>query len=144
MNGVAEKCMQDISARSRSLRNRSGLHLSQWEITTRHAVYLKNRSPSKALPFGEAESLSQAITPFEAYNNRQPDFPKLKVFGCRASARNPQQPGQPRKKFESRILRGEHILVGMSGNQIFQLLHIKTPRGIETADVDFNEYSFPA
>lgn len=78
MNSVAERCMQDISARSRSLLNRSGLHLSQWEITTRHAVYLKNKSPTKALPFGEARSLSQAITPFEAYYNRQPDSSKLR------------------------------------------------------------------
>lgn len=37
-----------------------------------------------ALPFGEAGMLSTAITPYEAMYGRQPDFKKLRIFGCKA------------------------------------------------------------
>ncbi|RAL58001.1 hypothetical protein DID88_006630 [Monilinia fructigena] len=62
MNGVAEKKIQDISATARSLLSESGIKPSMWELTVKHAVHLKNRSPTKALPFGEAGTLSTSIT----------------------------------------------------------------------------------
>ncbi|RAL60079.1 hypothetical protein DID88_000705 [Monilinia fructigena] len=143
MNGVAEKKIQDISATARSLLSESGIEPRMWELTTKHAVYLKNRSPTKSLPFGEAGMLSLAITPYEAMSGRQPDFKKLRIFGCKAWARNPQQPGLTTKKFESRILKGEHIFIGMDGNSIYLLLNLHSNTIYRTADADFDEYRYP-
>ncbi|RAL68310.1 hypothetical protein DID88_007040 [Monilinia fructigena] len=143
MNGVAEKKIQDISATARSLLSESGIKPSMWELTVKHAVHLKNRSPTKALPFGEAGTLSTSITPYEAMYSRQPDFKKLRIFGCKAWARNPQQPGLMTKKFESRVLKGEHIMIGMDGNNIYRLLNLHTKTITRTADADFDEYRYP-
>ena len=37
------------------------------------AVYLRNRSPSKAV---------EGMTPFEAYHGRKPSVENLRAFGC--------------------------------------------------------------
>ncbi|KAG6514647.1 hypothetical protein ZIOFF_025016 [Zingiber officinale] len=50
-----------------------------WGEAVRHAVYLLNRLPTKAL--GER-------TPFEAWMGRKPHLTHLKVFGCIAYAKN--------------------------------------------------------
>ncbi|KAG6491196.1 hypothetical protein ZIOFF_052532 [Zingiber officinale] len=50
-----------------------------WGEAVRHAVYLLNRLPTKAL--GER-------TPFEAWMGRKPHLAHLKVFGCIAYAKN--------------------------------------------------------
>ncbi|RAL64946.1 hypothetical protein DID88_001537 [Monilinia fructigena] len=88
MNGVAEKKIQDISATARSLLSESGIKPSMWELTVKHAVHLKNRSPTKALPFGEAGTLSTSITPYEAIY----PFKELKEKSI------PEPPGTERKR----------------------------------------------
>ncbi|RAL58002.1 hypothetical protein DID88_006631 [Monilinia fructigena] len=47
------------------------------------------------------------------------------------------------KKFESRVLKGEHIMIGMDGNNIYRLLNLHTKTITRTADADFDEYRYP-
>ena len=44
-----------------------------WAESLSTAVYLRNRSPSKAVV---------GMTPFEAWNDYKPEVSHLRVFGC--------------------------------------------------------------
>ncbi|ESZ89916.1 Gag-Pol polyprotein [Sclerotinia borealis F-4128] len=109
INGVAEKHIQDISARSKSLLNQAGMLEDQWELTTRYIIWLCNKAFTKALSFGESGSLSTVITLFGVYYSRLPDFINLQVFSYKVFALNLQFPGKLIKKFESRILKRDNV-----------------------------------
>ncbi|KAG6478780.1 hypothetical protein ZIOFF_062224 [Zingiber officinale] len=66
-------------AMARSLLKGTHMPARFWGEAVRHAVYLLNRLPTKAL--GER-------TPFEAWMGRKPHLAHLKVFGCIAYAKN--------------------------------------------------------
>ena len=74
-NGVAERANRTIMEAARSMLHAAGLPLSFWEYAVRTAVYLRNRSPTKALTDS---------TPYEAWRGDKPDLSHLRVFGCRA------------------------------------------------------------
>ncbi|KAG6534427.1 hypothetical protein ZIOFF_008313 [Zingiber officinale] len=67
------------SAVHRSILHSTHMPTRFWGEAVRHAVYLLNRLPTKAL--GER-------TPFEAWMGRKPHLAHLKVFGCIAYAKN--------------------------------------------------------
>ena len=46
---------------------------SLWIDAVRHAAYLRNRAPTRAV---------DGKTPFEAWNNRKPNISHLREFGC--------------------------------------------------------------
>ena len=52
-----------------------------WAEALSTAVYLRNRSPTKAL---------EGITPFEAWHGSKPDVSALQIFGCCAYAHVPK------------------------------------------------------
>ncbi|OAE21174.1 hypothetical protein AXG93_4012s1040 [Marchantia polymorpha subsp. ruderalis] len=56
----------------------SGLSHGYWGEAIHTAVYLQNRSPSKALPNDK--------TPYELWHGQKPDLRHLQVFGCTAFA----------------------------------------------------------
>ena len=85
-----------------------------WCLGIQHAVYLKNRILTAALPYGEG-TLATAITPYEAYKGTVPKLTSLRVFGCAAFPINTKEK-HPRK-FDSRMKPG-YIFVGMAGNSI--------------------------
>ncbi|KAG6524465.1 hypothetical protein ZIOFF_014374 [Zingiber officinale] len=68
-----------VMAMARSLLKGTHMPARFWGEAVRHAVYLLNRLPTKAL--GER-------TPFEAWMGRKPHLAHLKVFGCIAYAKN--------------------------------------------------------
>ena len=74
-NGVAERANRTIMEAARSMLHAAGLPLSFWEYAVLTAVYLRNRSPTKALT---------NATPYEAWRGEKPDLSHLRVFGCRA------------------------------------------------------------
>nr|GEX24163.1 zinc finger, CCHC-type [Tanacetum cinerariifolium] len=53
-----------------------------WAEAVRHAIYILNSVPTKAL---------EDITPYEAIKQRKPNLEKLRVFGCIAYAKVPSQ-----------------------------------------------------
>ena len=74
-NGVAERANRTIMEAARAMLHAAGLPLSFWECAVMAAVYLRNRSPTKALT---------DATPYEAWRGDKPDLSHLRVFGCRA------------------------------------------------------------
>ena len=71
-NGVAERANRTIMEAARAMLRAAGLPLSFWEYAVMAAVYLRNRSPTKALT---------DATPYEAWRG---DKSHLRVFDCRA------------------------------------------------------------
>ncbi|GJW26567.1 zinc finger, CCHC-type containing protein [Tanacetum coccineum] len=53
-----------------------------WAEAVRHAIYILNSVPTKAL---------EDITPYEAIKHRKPNLENLRVFGCIAYAKIPSQ-----------------------------------------------------
>ncbi len=57
------------------------LHKKLWAEILSTAVYLRNRSPTKAV---------KRMTPFEAFNERKPDVGLLRIVGCVCYAHIPR------------------------------------------------------
>ncbi|KAG6521698.1 hypothetical protein ZIOFF_018823 [Zingiber officinale] len=78
-NGVVEHRNRTVMAMARSLLKGTHMPVRFWGEAVRHAVYLLNRLPTKAL--GEC-------TPFEAWMGRKSHLTHLRVFGCVAYVKN--------------------------------------------------------
>ena len=128
--------MGKINATIRSLLYQAKLHHSMWDYAVEHAVWLKNRLPTSALPYG---AYFDAATPFQAYHGHKPDLESLRIFGCAAHSVNIHGHSLT---YDPKIL-DEHIFVGMKGNRIWRLLNRHTKKELLTTDVKFNEYLFP-
>ena len=108
-----------------------------WDYAAEHAVYLKNRAPTDALPYGAIK----ASTPFEAYKGIKANIKNLRVFGSKAIIKLPNN--RHAGKWTPYIKPGSHILVGLRGDSIQKLLDCKTLKDQVSTDCDFNEYEFP-
>ena len=137
MNGVAERLIQMIDQLARSMLYQAKLPPTMWCYATEHAVWIRNRTPTSALPFSNN---STAETPYESYNLRKPDVRNLRVFGCAAYPHNSLQ--RMPAHMDPRI-RGEYIFVGLRGRAIFRVLNTTTLKEEVYGNVDFNEYKFP-
>lgn len=140
LNGVVERLMGTVAVRARSMLYQAGLSTDFWCLAVEHAVFIRNRAPTAALPFGSNE-MAEAITPFEAYKGGYPDLTRLRVFGCAAYPINTREKFP--SKFESRSKQG-YIFVGMKGSSIWKLLNCKTFKIEHYADAKFDESMFPA
>ncbi|KAG6512493.1 hypothetical protein ZIOFF_030614 [Zingiber officinale] len=78
-NGVVERRNCTVMAMARSLLKGTHMPARFWGEAVRHAVYLLNRLPTRAL--GDR-------TPFEAWMGRKPHLAHLKVFGYVAYVKN--------------------------------------------------------
>ncbi|KAG6515151.1 hypothetical protein ZIOFF_025536 [Zingiber officinale] len=78
-NGVVERRNRTVMAMTRSLLKGTHMPARFWGEAVRHAVYLLNHLPTKAL--GDR-------TPFEAWMGRKPHLAHLRVFGCVAYVKN--------------------------------------------------------
>ena len=74
-NGVAERINRTIMEAARSMLHAANLPSSFWTYAVNAAVYLRNRSPTRAL---------NNVTPYEAWRGEKPSLSHLRVFGCRA------------------------------------------------------------
>lgn len=70
-NGVAERANRTIVEKARSMLKEAGLSIKYWAEAVNTAVYLKNRSPTKAV---------QDMTPEEAWTDMKVDLSHLRVF----------------------------------------------------------------
>ena len=140
LNGVVERMMGSVTVKARSMLQQAKLDTEFWCYAIEHAVYIKNRVPTAALPYGTAD-MSKAVTPFEAYKKAHPDLTKLRIFGATAYPINTLEKFP--KKFDSRSKQG-YIFIGMRGSTVWKLLNYKTFKVEEFADVKFDEYKFPA
>ena len=128
-NGVAERLNRTLVERARSMLMESHLNVDLWAEAVATAVYLRNRSPTKAL---------SAVTPEEAWSGHKPDLRHLRVFGCRAFAKTPDP---HRKKWDAKSQ--ELIFVGYcEETKGYRLVHPVTKKLTRSRDVVFFEQEF--
>ena len=104
--------MYELSKISRSILYDAKMPESMWCYAIEYSARLKNRRPTKALPFKQIKG----HTPAEAWTGRKEDLSKYRVFGAVAWPVEPKE-RHPRK-MESRTRKGRFILVGMTFNDI--------------------------
>src|SRR5712691_7622239 len=80
LNGVAERLNRMLLERICAFAHESGLPKSLWGEALRHAVWLKNRTATRAL---------DGKTPFETLLGRLPDLSGLRVWGCHVWVHDP-------------------------------------------------------
>ena len=102
-NGVAERANRTILEAARAMLHAADLPQSFWSYAVHAAVYLRNRSPTRAL---------NNITPHEAWRGEKPDLSHLRVFGCRAFMYLHKRQRGNTSKFAARSMPG--IFVGYS------------------------------
>ncbi|PWA92889.1 zinc finger, CCHC-type [Artemisia annua] len=77
-NGVVERRNRTVLSTTRSMMKAMKLPLTFWAEAVRHAIYILNRVPTRALT---------DKTPYEALYNRKPNLENLRIFGCTAYAK---------------------------------------------------------
>nr|GFC02074.1 zinc finger, CCHC-type [Tanacetum cinerariifolium] len=77
-NGVVERRNRTVLSITRSMMKAMKLPLTFWAEAVRHAIYILNMVPTKALV---------DKTPYEALYNRKPNLENLRIFGCKAYAK---------------------------------------------------------
>ena len=102
----------------------SNLPKGMWAELINTAAYLKNQSPAS----------SQNKTPFELWNERQPDLSNLRIIGTIAYAHTPNQ-GQKKLDAQSQ----KYFLVGYEGSSIYRLWNSATKKVICHNNVIFDE-----
>ena len=73
-NGIAERLNHTLLEKVRAMLHESGLPRMLWGEAVRHTIWLKNRTPTKALDGG---------TPLEAATGQKPDLSRARVWGSR-------------------------------------------------------------
>jgi hypothetical protein len=73
-NGVVERKNRTVMEMTRALMKSMKIPEKFWAEAVRHAVYLINRLPTKAMG---------SRTPYEAWNGKRPHLGHLRVFGCK-------------------------------------------------------------
>lgn len=129
-NGVAERANRTIIEKGRALLSEADLNKKYWAEAVSTVVYLKNRSPTKAV--------SNAV-PEKLWTGKEIDLSHLKVFGCLAFALKPKQ---KRRKLDMKT--EPMIFIGYPDNQKgYRLMDPKTGTITVARNVKFLEDVFP-
>lgn len=129
-NGVAERLNRTLIEGVRTMLADSKLPHRFWAEALSTMVYLRNRSPTKAL---------EGITPYEAWSGTTPDVSFLRIFGCSAYAHVPKA---ERHKLDSKTRKCVMLGYGTDrkGYRLYDLGRMKV---IHSRDVVFDETSMP-
>lgn len=129
-NGVAERLNRTLVEMVRTMLIESNLDQRFWGETLSTAVYLRNRSPTKAVI---------GMTPFEALHGKKPNVKHLRAFGC---ASYPLIMKDERKKLDPVAKRC--VLVGYGTEVKGYRLYDPSRCGkvFYSRDVKFNEMEF--
>jgi len=129
-NGVAERMNRTLVEIARSLMFNASLPKSFWAEAITTATFLKNRWPTSSL---------ENMTPEEAWSGQKPKVGNLKVFGCRAYVKIPDE---LRKKLDPKAKLC--LFIGYSEtSKAYRFLDMKTNGVIRGRDAVFNENEFP-
>lgn len=127
-NGVAERANRTIMEKARCMLQEAGLSKKYWAEAVNTAVYLKNRSPTKAV---------MGLVPEEKWSSKKVNVSHLRIFGCDAYALN-----ENRKKLDPKSKR--FIFVGYcEESKGYRLLDPLSPKKcIKARHVTFFENKF--
>ena len=124
-NGVAERLNRTLVETARSMLLDAKLPKQFWAEAISTAVYLKNRSPSKALN----------MTPYEVWHGRKSKVNHFRVFGSDAYAHISRD---ERAKFDSKTRKC--IMLGYGNvTKGYRLYDLTQRKIIHSRDVQFNE-----
>ncbi|GJW01050.1 ribonuclease H-like domain, reverse transcriptase, RNA-dependent DNA polymerase [Tanacetum coccineum] len=131
-NGVVERRNRTIMSITRCMMKATNMAQNFWAKAVRHAIYILNSVPMKAL---------EDITPYEAIKQRKPNLENLRVFGCIAYAKHKarlvakgyiQQHGIDFEEVFAPVARMETIrlllAIAANNNGIYDLIITGTPK----------------
>ncbi|KAJ2994795.1 hypothetical protein NUW54_g7491 [Trametes sanguinea] len=79
-NGVSERVNRTLMEKVRAMLHASALPNNLWGEAAHHAMYLKNRTPTRAL---------DGRTPYEAFWGKKPNLAHLHPWGCEVRVHSP-------------------------------------------------------
>ena len=124
-NGIVERHNRTVVGMARALLKQRGMPAVFWGEAVVTAVYILNRSPTKAL---------NGRTPYEAWHGRKPAVSHLRVFGCLAFTKELGHIG----KLDDRSTPG--VFIGYAeGSKAYRILDPGTQRVRTARDVVFDE-----
>nr|GEX83346.1 zinc finger, CCHC-type [Tanacetum cinerariifolium] len=125
-NGVVERRNRTIMSTTRCMMKATEMPQDFWAEAVRHAIYILNSVPTKAL---------EDITPYEAIKGKNPNLKDLRVSGCIAYAKVPSQHLTKLDDISIRMvyLGNEH------GSKAYRLFDPTTQRICVSRDVKFKE-----
>ena len=127
---VAERLNRTLIESVRTMLVDSKLPHRFWAEALATSVYLRNRSPTKAI---------EAMTPYEAWSGTKPDVSFLRVFGCSAYAHIPKA---ERRKLDSKARKC--VMLGYGTSQKgYRLYDIEQMKVVHSRDVVFDKTSMP-
>lgn len=125
-NGVAERMNRTLVEATRAMLADGSLPHRFWAEVVSTAVYLRNRSPTRAV---------EGKTPFEAWTSNLPDISHLRRVGCVAYAHVPKE---ERRKLD--VKSKMTVMLGYGSSvKGYRLYDQKNGRVIHSRDVIFDE-----
>ena len=138
-NPYAEKYGHLIAKGARQLLDYANLPAELWPEAVQALIWLANRLPVKALGWiSPYEAVKQALPPNVGRMDDKPDLANVRIFGCRAYARDVKVIAS--HKMKPRALIG--YLVGYEALNIWRIWLPKQQRVIRARDVVFDETTF--
>lgn len=129
-NGIAERINRTLCERARSMLQHAGLPKDFWAEAVSNAANLRNRCPVSWL---------KGKTPYEAWTKSKPNLSHVKVFGCKAWCKVPDE---TRKKWDPKAQSAINLGL-VPGTKGYKLYVPETGAVILSRDVAFDESSFP-
>ena len=130
LNGKAERGWRTLVNLGRSMLQGAGMHDRYWCFAMAHAAYILNRTVRDGM----------ATTPYEALHGSKPDLSNIKIFGCAAYAKVPED---LRHKWSSKARKC--VFLGFDQEKIgYRVLDTKTRRAFVSRNVVFDENLLPA
>jgi hypothetical protein len=124
-NGVAERLNRTVIERTKAILAETELPKTLWMEIASTVVYLKNRSPTKAL---------SNQTPYEAWYGEKPDLSHLRSIGCTAYIHIPKE---RRVKLDWNAHKGQ--LVEDGGTNQYRIWDPERKDIVISRDVEFDE-----
>nr|GEV10584.1 zinc finger, CCHC-type [Tanacetum cinerariifolium] len=125
-NRVVERRNRTIMSTTRCMMKATNMPQNFWVEVVRHAIYILNSVPTKAL---------EDITPYEAIKQRKPNLENLRVFGCIAYAKVPSQRLTNLDDRSTKMV----YLGNEQGSKAYRLFDPTTQRVCVSRDVTFKE-----
>lgn len=123
-NGISERMNRTLVEKARSMLSDAKLPKHLWGEAVLTAVYLTNRSTTKALP---------NATPYEMWHGRKPELSKLRIFGSPAVMHIPKE---KRQKLDQTGTPAVLVGYGMNG---YRLWRSDLQKVVTSRDVFVNE-----
>nr|GEY97592.1 zinc finger, CCHC-type [Tanacetum cinerariifolium] len=125
-NRVVERRNRTIMSTKRCMMKPTNMPQNFWAEAVRHAIYILNSVPTKAL---------EDITPYEEIKQMKPNLENLKVFGCIAYAK---VPSQHLTKLDDRSTKMVY-LGNEQGSKAYRIFDPTTRKICVSRDVKFKE-----